>query len=147
MLESFQTRGDIYEALFLWWLLRTMLSLWSQRRLRPALGALKYAESLHVESADAPHEGFLHRFLVTFSLQSQPLNLCLGLRYNLTVLQRRASEHRRMWGEAQLLISCSVLFIIPSPLQYVVSVKELLFTQILYCFLFYLKKIMMWLEK
>lgn len=90
-----KTRGNI-----LWThvhaaiLLQTMLILWWSS-LRSPLRAIKHAKSLHVESTDTPHEGFLHRLLVAFSLKSQSLNLDLGLLYSLTVLQGWA-EHRQM---------------------------------------------------
>lgn len=67
-----------------------LISRWSS--LWSTLCAMKHAKSLHVQSADTPHEGFLHRLLVAFSLYSQSLNLCLGLLYSLTVLQRWVAE-------------------------------------------------------
>lgn len=51
-----------------------------------SLCGLKHVQSLHVESTHTPHKGFLHRFLIALSLESQFLNLCLGLLHSHTVL-------------------------------------------------------------
>lgn len=59
-----------------------------------SLCIVEHAESLNVERTHAPHEGFLHRFLIALSLVSQPLNLCLGFLYSLTVLQRQVECRR-----------------------------------------------------
>lgn len=56
------------------------------RLLWSSLSSLEHVESLHVESTHAPHKGFLHRFLIVLSFQSQSLNLSLGLLYSLAVL-------------------------------------------------------------
>lgn len=75
-------------------LVQTMLIM-NWRMLWSSLCTVEHAESLNVESTHAPHEGFLHRFLIALSLLSQSLNLCLGFLYSLTVLQRQVAEYRR----------------------------------------------------